>query len=128
MNEIGKIIKGKREEKNLTIEEVARFLRIKPQFIIAIENGNEDIFSAQTYYYGYLKQYLKLLDLEKYHYHLDTEVSNKSIAMNIVEAEHYNPSLLLVILSLLITLFLLNKLPLIIDSSLGLSVENFLKN
>ena len=77
MNDIGSILQETRAKKGLTIKEVTLSLKIRKEYIIALEENNIDCFISKTYYYGYLKQYLKLLDLDDKNIHSNKEI-NKS--------------------------------------------------
>lgn len=63
MNQLGKIIQEKREALSLTMKDVSSILKIREPFISAIEQDDIKFFASEAYYYGYLKQYLKYLQL-----------------------------------------------------------------
>lgn len=63
MTQLGKIIQEKREALSLTMKDVSYILKIREPFISAIEQDNIKFFASKAYYYGYLKQYLKYLQL-----------------------------------------------------------------
>ena len=64
MIELGKIIQEKRITDSLTVEDITDKLNIRQEYVTAIEDGNINSFASEAYYYGYLKQYLKLLQIE----------------------------------------------------------------
>lgn len=65
MIELGQIIKAKRLSSSLSIEDVKSRLCIRAEYLIAIEDGNKKAFLSEAYYYGFLKQYLQLLQLDE---------------------------------------------------------------
>jgi len=63
MEKIGQILKCKREEQKLTIEDVNSSTRIPLKFIAALEEDNVAGFPAELYYYGSLRRYALFLGL-----------------------------------------------------------------
>lgn len=57
------LIKG-REEKGLTIAQVAYETNISPKYIEALENEDFDAFPAEAYLLGFLRNYAEFLNLE----------------------------------------------------------------
>ena len=62
-NSVGVYLRSLREEKNLTIAEVATRLYLLPRVIEALEQDDHENLPAGTYVYGYLQNYAKLLDI-----------------------------------------------------------------
>lgn len=58
------MLKQARLEAGLTIEDVARALRIKHQYLIAIEEGEMHVLPAKVYAKGYVKKYADYLGIE----------------------------------------------------------------
>ncbi|MCL1971776.1 MAG: DUF4115 domain-containing protein [Endomicrobia bacterium] len=63
MKEIGKILREKREKLGLNFDKVHRVTRIQEKYILAIEEGDESVFSAEVYYKSFVKSYAKFLGL-----------------------------------------------------------------
>ena len=61
---VGVFLRGLREEKNLTITEVATRLYLLPRIIEALEQDDHESLPTGTYVYGYLQNYAKFLDTE----------------------------------------------------------------
>ena len=59
---VGVFLRGLREEKNLTITEVATRLYLQPRIIEALEQDDHESLPTGTFVYGYLQNYAKLLD------------------------------------------------------------------
>ena len=59
---VGVYLRSLREEKNLTIAEVATRLYLLPRVIEALEQDDHESLPSGTYVYGYLQNYAKLLD------------------------------------------------------------------
>src|SRR5579863_93839 len=53
-----------REEKKLTIHQVAEVTKIRTDHIRALEEGNFDVFSAPVYIRGFVRTYAALLKLD----------------------------------------------------------------
>ncbi len=72
LDNIGKKLVSGRESQEMTIESVAKDLRIRAQLLRAIESGNIDEFPGDTYYYGFARSYAEMLgvditdDIKKY--------------------------------------------------------------
>lgn len=56
-----------RQSQNLTTEDVAKRLRLKPSSIQAIEEGQVDKLPAQPFLIGYVRSYSRLLNLDETH-------------------------------------------------------------
>lgn len=67
MPEFCNLLKEKRLEKSLEISDVTTALRIKEEYVNALEEGNCYIFPTKAFYYGYLKQYANFLGVEEIH-------------------------------------------------------------
>lgn len=63
--EVGLIIRKKRESLNVTFEEIAERFFLKKEYILMIEDGMFDEVSSFTYYYGYISILCKYLDLNE---------------------------------------------------------------
>lgn len=98
MLDIGTIIKNKRLESSLTHEEISAALRIKIRLLIALEENNIQAFGSKSYYLGYLKQYIKFLDIADFET-INNELSlqEKELAINIPSLNNPIPSLMLAI-------------------------------
>lgn len=65
MPEICNLLKEKRLEKTLEISDIKMALLIKEEYVYALEEGDYSIFPTKAFYYGYLKQYAKFLEIEE---------------------------------------------------------------
>lgn len=63
MKELGKILREKRESLGLDLDKVHRATKIQEKYILAIEDGDESVFSAEIYYKSFVKSYAKFLAL-----------------------------------------------------------------
>ncbi len=63
MTRLGQRLKEERIAKNLTIEEVAKATKIRPQFITAIEQSNYKKLPSKAYAQGFVKNYIAFLGL-----------------------------------------------------------------
>lgn len=61
---IGERLKSKRQELNLSIEKVSSELKIRPEFIKALERDDFSVFSSDLYAKGFIKNYSKFLGLD----------------------------------------------------------------
>ena len=108
MTELGKLIYEARVANGLELEDVAKLLRIKQEYIVAIEENNEAAFSSHTYYRGYLKQYLKLFELEKLIICNDHNISTPELAINIPITDSFNPNITITLISLILSILIYN--------------------
>ncbi len=63
MRKVGDILKKRRLEKNLTLEEVEKRTKIRKKFLLAIEKGDYFFFPSSTYVRGFIKNYSDFLNL-----------------------------------------------------------------
>ena len=61
--EIGQILREAREDLKNSLEDVAKSLRIKKEYLMALEEGNFDSLPGTTYVSGFLKSYTQYLGL-----------------------------------------------------------------
>lgn len=59
----GELLKQKREEKGLTLEQVEKATRIRKKYLIAVEAGDLDNLPGRTYVRGFIKNYARYLNL-----------------------------------------------------------------
>ncbi len=90
---LGKIIQDKRIASSLDVIDISNMLKIKQEFIIAIEQGDMDYFSSSIYYFGYLKQYLKLLQIDEVNISTISIAQSQKLEINIPLADSFNPSI-----------------------------------
>lgn len=64
MNQIGKELKEIREEKEISLEEVAEKTKIPLRFLKAIENGRWEELPEEVYLRGFIKTYAEVLGLD----------------------------------------------------------------
>ncbi len=64
MNQIGKELKEIREEKGISLEEVAEKTKIPLRFLQAIENGRWEELPEEVYLRGFIKTYAEVLGLD----------------------------------------------------------------
>lgn len=63
MKKVGDILKSRRIDKNLSLEDVENKTKIRKKFLTAIEKGQYDEFSSVTYIRGFIKNYSEFLGL-----------------------------------------------------------------
>lgn len=61
---LGKRLVIEREKKGWTLEQVSEALRIKPEWVRALEQGHFSVFPGVVYAKGYLANYARLLEIE----------------------------------------------------------------
>jgi cytoskeletal protein RodZ len=64
LKNVGKLLKQRREEKNLSIREVENMTSIRSNYIQSIENGDSKQLISPVYAEGFVKQYAILLGLD----------------------------------------------------------------
>ena len=63
MESLGKLLRKEREIRNISLEEVTKFTKIKQHHLKAIEEGRPDLLPHPLYVKGYLNVYAKYLAL-----------------------------------------------------------------
>lgn len=64
MESLGKYLKAERELRNLSLEETAKFTKIRKQFLEAIEEDRYELLPPATYVKGFLTAYARYLGLD----------------------------------------------------------------
>ncbi|MDO9351684.1 MAG: helix-turn-helix domain-containing protein, partial [Deltaproteobacteria bacterium] len=64
MESLGKYLKAERELRNLSLEETAKFTKIRKQFLKAIEEDRYELLPPAIYVKGFLTIYAKYLGLD----------------------------------------------------------------
>ncbi|MDR1086651.1 MAG: DUF4115 domain-containing protein [Endomicrobium sp.] len=64
MKEIGKTLKDKREQMNLSLSDAHNATRVQEKYLAAIEVGNLDVFKDEVYYKSFLRSYSKYLGFD----------------------------------------------------------------
>jgi len=62
--DIGELLAREREERRMTIDDVANALHIRPRYIMALEEGDIAAMPGLPYAKGYLTRYVKYLSLD----------------------------------------------------------------
>lgn len=64
MKTLGEIIKNKRSERKLSIEEVEKAIKIRKKYLVAIEDGDYDNLPPAAFTRGFIKNYSDFLELD----------------------------------------------------------------
>jgi cytoskeletal protein RodZ len=64
MESLGKFLRKERETRNISLEEVSKFTKIKQHHLKAIEEGRPELLPPAPYVKGYLNVYAKYLTLD----------------------------------------------------------------
>jgi len=64
MKEIGKTLKDKREQMNLSLSDVHKATKVQEKYLAAIEEGDLDAFKAEVFYKSFLRSYSKYLGFD----------------------------------------------------------------
>jgi cytoskeletal protein RodZ len=64
MSAVAQQLRQAREAKNLTVQQVVEITKIRTDHLIALEEGNFDVFSAPVYIRGFVRTYSTLLKLD----------------------------------------------------------------
>ena len=126
--ELGKIIQEKRIACSLDVGDISRILKIKQEFIVAIEQGDVDYFSSKIYYFGYLKQYLKLLQIDEISINTTAIAQSQNLEINIPSEDSFNPSMFFAMVAFILSILIYNISDNFISkdvvSSLALEMQN----
>ena len=74
----GKLLKSKREEKGLSVEEVCIELRLKKEIILNIENSKFNAFKSYLFLKGYINNYANLLGVKVSLPDIETQKNKKT--------------------------------------------------
>ena len=64
MKELGAFLRQTREEKQVTLEELAEKTKIRKAYLEAIEGGDHDVLPDEVYVRGFLRIYAKVLGID----------------------------------------------------------------
>ncbi len=64
---IGSILRRQRKSNKLDLEEIAKELKIKPEYLEALENDQFELLPGRLYQRSFLKSYARFLDLDHDH-------------------------------------------------------------
>ncbi|MDR1434388.1 helix-turn-helix domain-containing protein [Candidatus Endomicrobiellum devescovinae] len=64
MKEIGKTLKDKREQMNLSLSDVHKATKVQEKYLAAIEEGDLDAFKDEVFYKSFLRSYSKYLGFD----------------------------------------------------------------
>ncbi|GEM_PF-1038442 len=113
---VGNLLKKKRQEKKLAIEQVEKELLVRKKYLIAVERGNWKIFPSRVYAQGVVKNYAKFLKLEEakimayfrreYDRFEKIEFREKKIKENFIEKLQRNTNITLSILTFIFISFI----------------------
>ncbi len=87
MQDVGNLLKNRREEKNITLEQAGRETNIAPRYLEALETGQYDIFPGEPYIVGFLRNYSEYLGLnpeECIKYYKNVQIQETEIPTNIL--------------------------------------------
>lgn len=100
---IGEILRNKRMERGDDLYAIAEYLRIKPDFLVALENSQYDKFPADAYVVGFLRSYADLLGVngkdavERYRYEMAGRRKEPVLAMPAPLSEGRAPSAIILV-------------------------------
>lgn len=115
MIELGKIIQEKRIADSLTIEDITKKLNVRKQYITAIENGDINSFASEAYYYGYLKQYMNLLQIENNN--IGKNKTNHELIINKPLSDSFKPNALFILIITIVSIIFYNICSSLINSN-----------
>jgi cytoskeletal protein RodZ len=64
MSSVAQQLRQAREARNLTVQQVVEITKIRTDHLLAVEEGNFDVFSAPVYLRGFVRTYATLLKLD----------------------------------------------------------------
>ena len=65
LSKIGQVLKAKREERGLNLQEISNVLFIRKRIVEAVENANWEILPHDVYVRGYVEQYASFLGVRR---------------------------------------------------------------
>ncbi|MGI8825487.1 MAG: helix-turn-helix domain-containing protein [Chloroflexota bacterium] len=94
MTELGDLLRTAREDKKLTVDEVSRSTRIKPQYLEALEHGDYGQIPGPAYITGFLRNYALAIGLhpddavQEYHSLRPTQTPTVRPATRVLASGH----------------------------------------
>lgn len=64
LREVGAYLKHRREDKSISIDEIAAHTRIRPAFIQAIEEGNASVLPEAVFVQGFIRRYCDAIGID----------------------------------------------------------------
>lgn len=64
---IGKLLAQKRQDKNLSFNQISEIIKINPEYLEALEKGDYARFPSEVYIKGFLKNYSRFLGIDPEH-------------------------------------------------------------
>jgi cytoskeletal protein RodZ len=87
MESLGKYLKTERERRNLSLEEAAKFTKIRIQFLRAIEEDRYELLLPSVYVKGFLTQYVRYLGLNPNEVILRYQEYQKSLNVKLLKVQ-----------------------------------------
>src|ERR1035438_9753270 len=103
MSTVAEQLRQAREARNLTVQQVAQTTKIRTDHLVALEEGNFNVFAAPVYIRGFVRTYAALLklDVPQVMAALDNELgATQKFAEPPPVAEHTNGALDFIMLQL----------------------------
>ena len=87
MESLGKYLRTERERRNLSLEEAAKFTKIRIQFLRAIEEDRYELLLPSVYVKGFLTQYVRYLGLNPNEVILRYQEYQKSLNVKLLKVQ-----------------------------------------
>ena len=65
LKKVGEILRDKRKEKGLDFSQISEIIKVRVEYLKALENANFSIFASEVQIKGFLKKYVKFLGIEE---------------------------------------------------------------
>ena len=62
---IGNLLKNRRLDMNISVDNMARALKLSSNYIMMVEEGEYDTVSQKIYYFGYIRNLARYLKLDE---------------------------------------------------------------
>ncbi len=62
---IGEILKTARKKRGLSLKQISEVIKIRQEYLRALENGDYSVFASEVYLKGFLKNYAKFLGIDQ---------------------------------------------------------------
>jgi len=98
-------LKEEREKRGYTIEDVSNILRIRKQYIIAIEEDNLSDIPSETYAKGYIKTYCEFLKIPMPQKSQEKQVIEKPPVVESKNSQYYIVAISLLLLLISVILY-----------------------
>lgn len=110
---VGKILSQHRKSMGLSLDKISKDTKIQKKYLKALEQGDCEVLRFSAYYFGYLKSYAAILNLNYHELHELFSSSNDNNKIkaprseNLIASKDFNPHILILAASFIATILIM---------------------